>query len=335
MKLPRFCCQVFSGHFGLSAGLCLVSFALCASAGEELAASSAELSIAVQLHPAIQVDGEGVFLSQVIESGAEVPRLRLCDAPACGKSLLLKRAQVAELALTAGLDQALTNWAGSVVARVSRRLRPLAEKEGLQLLTTLLKQQYVKDQGELELRLSQPWAVLNVPDEPFTLKVQDLPASGVTPSFIIRFELETARGEHFGSWQASLQAKVWREVWVARSPLKRGDAVRSAELARERRDMLLCREALAQIAPDDSSLEVVEAIQPGAPLLARLIRPRSIVHRGQSVDATVQDGVLLITLKVEALEDGAAGQIIRVRNPLSRRDLHGKVLDEQNILVCL
>ena len=59
------------------------------------------------------------------------------------------------------------------------------------------------------------------------------------------------------------------------------------------------------------------------------------MHRGQSVDATVQDGVLLITLKVEALEDGAAGQIIRVRNPLTRRDLHGKVLDEQNILVCL
>jgi flagella basal body P-ring formation protein FlgA len=44
---------------------------------------------------------------------------------------------------------------------------------------------------------------------------------------------------------------------------------------------------------------------------------------------------LMITLKVEALEDGAAGQVIRVRNPISRRDLRGKVLDEQNVLVSL
>ena len=43
----------------------------------------------------------------------------------------------------------------------------------------------------------------------------------------------------------------------------------------------------------------------------------------------------MIQLKVEALEDGAAGQVIRVRNPLSRRDLHAKVLDEQNVIVAL
>ena len=49
----------------------------------------------------------------------------------------------------------------------------------------------------------------------------------------------------------------------------------------------------------------------------------------------LQDGALLITLKVEALEDGAPGQLIRVRNPLSRRDLRGKVVDHQSILVSL
>ena len=99
--------------------------------------------------------------------------------------------------------------------------------------------------------------------------------------------------------------------------------------------MLLCHEALAEFDRDDQSLEFAEAVQTGAPICARLVRARAIVHRGQSVAARVQDGALLITLKVEALEDGAAGQIIRVRNPLSRRDLRGKILDEQNILVFL
>jgi flagella basal body P-ring formation protein FlgA len=40
-------------------------------------------------------------------------------------------------------------------------------------------------------------------------------------------------------------------------------------------------------------------------------------------------------MKVEVLEDGAPGQIIRARNPISRRDVSGKVLNEQTILVTL
>jgi len=309
---------------------------LSAFAGEELASPNLIGPLpAVQLRAALQVDSEGVFLNQLVESGTGLPRLRLCDAPACGKSILLKRAEIAELARATGMDNTLTNWTGSESVRVSRRLRPLGEKEALQLLTSVLQQQYVREQGELELRLARAWTAITIPDEPFTVKVLDLPTTGVANAFITRFEVETAHGEHVGSWQASLQARVWREVWVARSPLKRGDSVRGADLTRERRDMLVCREPFAEFAADDLSLELIESIPSGTPLLARLIRPRAVVRRGQSVAATVQDGSLMITLKVEALEDGALGQIIRVRNPLSRRDLHGKVLDGQNILVSM
>src|SRR5258707_11199341 len=128
-----------------AAGLCLFFSAFCASANEEVAASTATApSAVVQLRAGMQVDGEGLFLDQLIEPGIELPRLRLCDAPVCGKSLVLKRAEVAELARAAGLDQALTNWAGSEAVRVSRRLRPLVEKEALQLLTSVLQQQYIK-----------------------------------------------------------------------------------------------------------------------------------------------------------------------------------------------
>jgi flagella basal body P-ring formation protein FlgA len=336
MKLLRLHHEGIAGGPGLFAALFLILFALHASASEALNASTIpDPPVVTQLRPAAQVDGEGVLLSQIIESRADLPRLRLCDAPACGKSVLLRRAEIAELARVAGLDQPLTNWSGPDSVRVSRRVRPLAEKEALQLLTSALQQDYVKEQGELELRFWRPWMVINIPDEPFTIKVLDVPISGMAPAVIIRFEVQTARGEPVGSWQASLQAKVWREVWVARVSRKRGDSVRSDDFVRERRDMLVCREALTEFAPGDPTLEFVEPIQSGAPLLSRLVRRRAIVHRGQSIAATIQDGAIMITLRVEALEDGAAGQIIRVRNPLSRRDLHGKVLDEENILVCL
>ena len=76
----------------------------------------------------------------------------------------------------------------------------------------------MKDKGELELSLTQPWSPPVVPDEPLTLKILELPTAGVTPAFIVRFELRTAH-ETLGAWQASVKAQVWREVWVAHSIL--------------------------------------------------------------------------------------------------------------------
>ena len=52
--------------------------------------------------------------------------------------------------------------------RVSRRVRQLDEAELTALLTAALQREYVKDLGELELRLSSPWTAVTVPDEPLT-----------------------------------------------------------------------------------------------------------------------------------------------------------------------
>ena len=323
------------GNPALWSSCLLLSLAIFASAAEDPALTVSNQTPTLQLRTAIQVDGQGVFLGQLLEPGTELPALRLCDAPMFGKSLLLKRAEIAELSRLAGLEQPVTNWAGPESVRISRKVRTFAEKEMLQLLTSVLQKQFVKEQGDLELRLARPWMTANVPDEPFTLKVLEIPTSGVAPAFIVRFEFDTAQGEHIGPWQAPLQAKVWREIWTAGSAIKRGELVRSADLNKERRDLLLSHEPLAGFAADDPSLEFYEPVQAGSPIFARFVRPRAIVHRGQSLAAMVHDGALMITLKVEALEDGAAGQIIRVRNPLSRRDLRGTVLDQENVLVSL
>ncbi|MBC8094422.1 MAG: flagellar basal body P-ring formation protein FlgA [Akkermansiaceae bacterium] len=247
------------------------------------------------------------------------------------------------VAFTAPLPAAEPALTNAVATAVSNNLpakpaapvtRSFSESDLLALLTSTLQSEYVKDKGELELRLSRPWTARTVPDEILTIKVLDIPAMGVTPTFILRFELRTAE-QSLGTWQASVQARVWRDVWIAQSPLKRGDLVANAALDRQRRDVLTLREMLADFAPGDSTLELAEPLQSGSPLLARSVKIRPVIRRGQSADALVQDGALSITMKVEALEDGAPGQIIRARNSQTRRDLRGKVLNENTILLTL
>jgi flagella basal body P-ring formation protein FlgA len=285
-----------------------------------------------KLRPEVQVDSAGVFLDQLLtqsDPAVTDPHTRLADAPTPSQPSTLTRDQVLSLVRRQNPDFSGT-ITGADRVRISRRTRALGEAELLELLTSTLQQDTVRDRGELELRFGRPWTPVQIPDEPFLLKVTELPSLGVTPNFIARFELVGGR-ERLAEWQAVLQARVWREVLVARSTLKRGQALATSELGVERRDVLALREPLELGARADTSLELVEMIPPGSPLTARSVRTRPLVTRGRLVDAVLQDGALNITLKVEVLEDGQAGQMVRVRNPLSRRELSGKVMNEQTV----
>ncbi|HUA68663.1 MAG TPA: flagellar basal body P-ring formation chaperone FlgA, partial [Candidatus Saccharimonadales bacterium] len=258
----------------------------------------------------------------------------LCDAPRFGATLDLSRTQINDLLASAAPELVTMNWTGADTIHISRRTHALNEAGLLSLLSTTLQQEYVKDQGELELNLTQPWEPPIVPDEALTVKMLELPTVGVTPSFIARFQLCTAT-ETVGTWQVSLQAHVWRDVWVAHTDLLRGQLLADADVTQDRRDVLEAHEPLASFSPQDSTLELADSVSAGNILFARDLKLRSVIHRGQAADAVLQDGALNITMKVQALEDGAPGQIIHARNLASQHDIAGKVVDDHTIQITL
>jgi flagellar basal body P-ring formation protein FlgA len=219
------------------------------------------------------------------------------------------------------------------VAETNQSTQVLTEEGLRQMLRTTLQANYVGEKGELELWFTRPWRPLSVPNEPLTLKILELPSLGVSPNFIVQFEIRTANTS-LGKWQMPAQAKVFREVWVAQSPLTRGQLIAKADLKRERRDVLVLREACWDgTDAEEATNELAVNLLAGAPLYTSSVRPRTLVRRGQLAEALLQDGALLVSLEVEVLEDGASGQTVRVRNPRSRTIFLGKVQNEQTILV--
>jgi flagella basal body P-ring formation protein FlgA len=288
----------------------------------------------LQLVPVAEVTGDGVFLQQVVKSIQTLPALRLCDAPQVGATLELSRSQVNDLLAVAAPNLTTTNWTGADSIRISRRTRTLNEASVVTLLTASLQRDYVKDRGELELNLTQPWDVVVVPDETLTLKILELPTEGVMRSFIVRFQLSTAT-DIIGTWDATLQAHIWRNVWVAHSDLLRGELLADADIVQDRRDVLTAHEPLADFTSGDATLELADSVPANNILFARDLKLHAVIHRGQVADAVVQDGALNIMAKVEALEDGSPGQLIRARNLASQRDLTGTVVDDHTIQISL
>jgi flagella basal body P-ring formation protein FlgA len=203
------------------------------------------------------------------------------------------------------------------------------------LFTAALQEQFPTANGELAVRFTRPWASKNAPAGPITLKILEMPNSGLASSFIARIELFAPDGTSLGNWQVPMQAHLWREIHVARSMLKPGEPLAGADIALERRDVLALRAPLAEFAVGDAALEIAESVPAGSPLFARSVKLRPVIHRGELTTARIEDGALIVTMKAQALEDGVPGQIIRLRNLQSSRDFSGKVLNEKTVLVSL
>jgi len=306
-------------------------FAILFACVGSFAADSASWPLAAQ----VAVDSKGIFLKDIVAPAftQSLPVVRVADAPAFGKAALFTRAQLNDILIRVAPDLNPV-WSGAEKIRIVRRSRPIDETEMKQLLTATLQSEQVRDRGELELRFVRPFAPVLVPDEPLQLRVLDLPNTGISPNFIARTELRAGE-EIVGTWQLNVTAKVWREIWVARSPLLRGQAMQGADIGQERRDVLTFKEGLAALPTDLGSYDVAENMTGGQVLSARSLKQRPVIHRGKTLDALIQEGALTIAVKVEALEDGLPGQTVRVRNIKSRREFRGKVQDEQTVAVAL
>lgn len=321
--------------------------AVTATAGSGAASSSVVAAVpaadpdpvlegAWSLVPAVQVDSRGVFLDQLLEAGPrrDLPHVRVAAAPVFGAAATLSREQVAAALRDALPGLTAVEWEGPESVQVSRRSRSLEEHELRWLLTAAAQEHLDESRGEVELRLARAWTPLVVPDEPLSVRLLDLPRGGLRANLLLRFDL-LAGEERIGGWQLSVQASLWMDLPVARSALQRGQRLIEADVAVERMDALSLRDPLPLDALANEHLELAQYVRPGQPLLARAVRLRPLIRRGGMVEGLIVDGLMVISLKVEALEDAVPGQMLRVRNPRTRREFRARVQDEQTVLLFL
>ena len=212
--------------------------------------------------------------------------------------------------------------------------RRLEEDELRNLLTDFLIAARGANGAEWELHFTRPWTPVKVPDEPLKVEILEPALNRITSSAILRFELRAGR-QLVGAWQLPVQARLWQEVLVAETALQRGQLLSDAALTRVRRDVLTLRDPLYELPAAAAAYELSESVPLGVPLTARALRLKPVVYRGQTVNAIMHDRAMTISLKVEVMEEGVPGQLVRVRNLQSRRELRGKVQDERTIAISL
>ncbi|PTX90922.1 flagellar basal body P-ring formation chaperone FlgA [Opitutus sp. ER46] len=185
-------------------------------------------------------------------------------------------------------------------------------------------------EGSLELDLIRAWAAPTRTARQWDVVVTDYPNTA-TSAMLLRCRL-VADGEALPDITLMLRASLWRDVWSTREPLTIGATFDPALLETRRVDLFREREALPT-AVGDRSYIFSRGVAAGHILTWRDISRRPLVRKGQVVDVSATEGMLVVTMKAVAMENGAQGDTVTVRNPDSRKDFAALVVDENRVQV--
>ncbi|WP_404423618.1 flagellar basal body P-ring formation chaperone FlgA [Nibricoccus sp. IMCC34717] len=239
-------------------------------------------------------------------------------------SLALAAAFLAPVRTAAEAPAASPSSASSASSPSSASSTSSASSNRAAALDSLARQlaSYFNAEGTLVLETQKPW---NLPAtaSPIEVVVAEYPKE-LSPLMIVRLRILSG-GELLSEPSLAFRAQLMRDVYVTKSPVEREtlfDAslfeIRNVDVLRERdpittgklvRDMMLAR-----------------SLPSGRIVSWSDLAKRPLVRRGEWVEVAASDGSLTIVLRAQALENGALGDYVRVRNMDSRKDFNAIVV---------
>ena len=196
-----------------------------------------------------------------------------------------------------------------------------------QLLADLTRQltDHFQSRGDLQLELTRPWTPPVAATGSVEVIILDCPAR-LGSSLMLQVRLQSG-GRLLGTFSLMLKAQLSREVWVARVPVERGSTFDSSQLDTRRVDVLQQRDTV----PADSTetdFTYATSVPAGRVLAWRDLTRRSLIRKGEIVEVSAIDGTMTITTKAMAMENGAAGDTVKLRNLESKKDFSALVVAE-------
>lgn len=129
-------------------------------------------------------------------------------------------------------------------------------------------------------------------------------------------------------WKLYVRVKVATigPVVVSARALARGQQLAAADLRVEERDTSRMHRAYFSDPQTLIGQRTRRQIAPGKLLHPGLVERRQLIRRGGLVKIVARHGGLQVSMKGKALENGALGEQVRVRNTASGRDITGEVV---------
>lgn len=179
--------------------------------------------------------------------------------------------------------------------------------------------------NDFRISFDHPWEEIKMNSLDWELVVTSFPSKGLRSRFFVSFELWIA-GKRNSSWREGVSCELWIDAYVAVQQIDRGTVMRNGLVAIKPVDSLSLYQGPVELGTNLTDYVVVNGLKAGEPLFWRDLKERPLIHKNAFIDVVAEDGLLKITLRAKALEDGVKGQIIRIRNLQSNNDIQAEVI---------
>jgi flagella basal body P-ring formation protein FlgA len=120
----------------------------------------------------------------------------------------------------------------------------------------------------------------------------------------------------------------WGTVVFAARPLSRGAIIAAGDIETDFRDISMLGAGLIK-GPDLAiGKQLGKSLRPGDAVFNHQLKNQTLVKRGDQVTILAKSGGLQVSAPGEVKNPGGAGDVVRVKNLMSRRILQARVVDE-------
>lgn len=198
-------------------------------------------------------------------------------------------------------------------------------------LTEQLTERY-RVNGELQIELIRPWAPQRPSAEPVSLTLVEAPGT-LSSTLLVRFRLQ-AGTQILTETSVLVRAQLMRDVWVTRGPVERATPFDPAQFDIRRMDTLREHDVVTT-ADTSGELTLARSVPAGRLLTWHDLSRKALVRKGQVIEVCAIDGALTVTMKALAMENGTAGETVRLRNLESKKEFTALVVSDSRAEVRL
>jgi flagella basal body P-ring formation protein FlgA len=284
---------------------------------------------AVVTEPVVRLGDVALIESAAVADDEAILELRaipIVNSPRAGESLTVEGVSVIEKLRDAGvrLDSLLYTFPRQI--QVTRAYREVAREE----LERALKSFLLAQDRKIEVKHLLADKPVKIPADALSIEVVGLQA--MQPGhFGVDYRSRAGSGEV--RFQMKALADEWRVMPIAAKPLKRGEIVTAGDVKLSKvNGTATSPDSLEQIG-DVVGRVLLRDVGQGEMFSSKTVKIPPVIEAGSRVTMMFRRGRLEATARGIALEDGADGQEIGVRNEASKKVVRARVLEKDVVIV--
>jgi flagellar basal body P-ring formation protein FlgA len=261
-----------------------------------------------------------------------IRRLNLSRAASAGDKVKISQSLVKIALRKEGYSLSNFNFTGAPMAEVFTRSQNISTEDLLTWVKAFVLKEMKENPDNVQVKLGGPEKKITLPAGDIKTTFRPPLSGKYEGTLLITTELEV--NNHLVKvLPLRVVVTVQHAVAVAKKRIEKGE-----KLTTENAGMM--RVSTAKIPPDalrhiEIALGRTAAILlvPGAVLRIGSLYDPPVIRRGQLAQGLMRKGNVEITVEVRAVEDGKAGDSIRVQNTKSQKVLRARVEDEKTVSI--